>query len=443
MNPLRSFVGLSEIARLGLQNLRRHFLRSVLTALGIILGVAAVITMVSIGEGSKRAALDQIERLGARNIVIRSVRPPEAAQNQGGNQRSWQVSYGLTRNDLRTLRGQFRDADNVVPLKSIGAEVLKNQFKQVSQAFGTTPEFQDVANLTVARGRFLGERDVEDRIGVAVLGSQVAHDLFPFSDPINDTVRIDHQVFRVIGVMAPVGLSGGAGAALVGRDLNNDVYVPVTTARDRFNDLIVRRASGAFSAENVEISEIYYEAPVRERVLPDAARLERLLEARHPDMKDIDLIVPYELLEAAEREALQSKILLGSIAGISLLVGGIGIMNIMLASVTERTREIGIRRALGATRDHIIWQFVMETGVISALGGMIGVGLGIALTFAIDWAGPTIMEYFRTDAQITAELRLWSIVLSFAVATMTGVVFGLYPAIVAARQDPIVALRHD
>ncbi len=442
MHPIRSILGLSEIARLGLANLRLHFLRSVLTALGIILGVAAVITMVSIGEGSKQAALDQIERLGARNIVIRSVKPPEPASRQG-NQRGWSVSYGITRADLAVLLDQFEDADNIVPLKAVGAEVIKNEVKQTSQAFGTTPEFLDVANLTVDRGRFVSQQDVDDRVGVAVLGSQVARDLFPYSDPLGDTLRIDHQVFQIVGVMEPVGLSGGAGAALVGRDLNNDVYLPITTARDRFNDLIVRRASGAFSADNVEISEVYYEAPSRSRVLLDAERLERLMAARHKNLTDIDLVVPYELLETAEREALQSNILLGSIAGISLLVGGIGIMNIMLASVTERTREIGIRRALGATRDHIVWQFVMETGVISALGGVIGVGLGIGLTFAIDWAGPAIMEYFRTDAEITTALRLWSIVLSFAVATLTGVVFGLYPAVVAARQDPIVALRHD
>jgi putative ABC transport system permease protein len=442
MTPFRSILGLSEIARLGLQNLRLHFLRSVLTALGIILGVAAVITMVSIGEGKKQAALDHIERLGARNIVIRSVKPPEPQSSQG-NQRGWSVSYGLTRADLGVILDQFPEAEHVVPLKSVGAEIIKNEFKQGSQAFGTTPEFIDVANLRVARGRFLSQQDIEDRVGVCVLGSEVAADLFPYSDPLDDTLRIDHQVFQIIGVMEPVGLSGGAGAALVGRDLNNDVYLPITTARDRFNDLIVRRASGAFSADNVEISEIYFETRTRDRVLVDAARLERLMDARHRNKTDIDMIVPYELLETAEREALQSNIMLGSIAGISLLVGGIGIMNIMLASVTERTREIGIRRALGATRDHIVWQFVMETGVISALGGVLGVLLGIGLTFAIDWAGPTIMEYFKTDAQITTELRMWSIVLSFAVATLTGIIFGLYPAVVAARQDPIVALRHD
>ncbi len=433
---------LFETIRLGLSNLRVHLLRSVLTALGIILGVAAVITMVSIGEGAKQSALDQIERLGARNIIMRSVRPPQAAQDSGGNRRGWQLSYGLTRQDLVLLQEQFTDAEAIVPLKSIGAEVLKDEKKQQSQAFGTTPAFMDVSGSRVARGRFITEQDVQSRVGVAVLGSQVALDLFPTSDPIGQTLRVDHQVFEVVGVMAPVGLSGGAGAALVGRDLNNDVYIPVTTARDRFNDLVVRRSSGSFSAEEIQFSEIYYDAPSRDRVVVDAERLSRILEVRHPGMKDIDLVVPFELLETAKRQALQSNILLGSIAGISMLVGGIGIMNIMLASVQERTREIGIRRALGATRDDIVRQFLIETGVISMLGGVLGVGLGIGLTFAIGAAAPWIASKLGSEA-IHSQLASWSIGLSFVVATVIGLVFGIYPAMVAARQDPIVALRHD
>ena len=431
-----------EIARLGLTSLRLHFLRSVLTALGIILGVAAVITMVSIGEGSKQAALDQIERLGARNIIIRSAKPPETA-NQGGQQRGWQISYGVERTDIDAIVEQFPDARNIVPLKAVGSELLRNENKMGSQAFGTTPDYRDVARIRIDRGRFIDDADVVERGAVAVLGAQVASDLFPFADPLGATLRIDQQVFRVVGVTEPVGLAGGAGAALVGRDLNKDVYIPITTARERFGDSIVRRGSGSFSAEQVEISEIYYEAPSRDRVLVDADRLKRLMDARHPGLRDINLIVPYELLETAEREALQSNILLGSIAGISLLVGGIGIMNIMLASVQERTREIGIRRALGATRDHIVYQFVVETGVLSALGGLLGVALGIGLTIAIDQLGPFIDEFFDTEADLSTQLTLWSVVLSFAVATLTGVIFGIYPAAVAARQDPIVALRHD
>jgi putative ABC transport system permease protein len=434
---------LFEILRLGLQNLRLHVLRSVLTALGIILGVAAVITMVSIGEGSKQAALDQIERLGARNIILRSSRPAQTDNPQSGNRRSWTVSYGLERSTLQAIEQQFTDAPTIVPLKSVGSEVLRAEARQVSQAFGTTPEFLRVAGLNVARGRFLTDEDIEQRMAVAVLGSETARALFPLDDPMGQTLRIDQQVFVIIGVMQPVGLAGGAGSALVGRDLNKDVYIPVTTARDRFNDLVVRRSSGSFTAEEIEISEIYYEAPTRARVMADAARLERLLTVLHPGLRDVEIVVPVELLEAAERTALQTNILLGAIAGISLLVGGIGIMNIMLASVTERTREIGIRRALGATRDHIVWQFVVETGVLSALGGIIGVALGIGMTFLIGWGAPKIAEFLRSDAEISTALTSWSIVLSFAVATLTGLIFGIYPAIVAARQDPIVALRHD
>lgn len=432
-----------EIIRLGLNNLRLHLLRSILTALGIILGVAAVITMVSIGEGSTRLALEQIERLGARNIIIRSTKPPEASDAGQGGGRSWQVTYGLKRDTLAAIQHNFADARRIVPLKAVGSEVLRNEIRQTSQAFGTLPEFQEVANINIARGRFLTREDVEQRAGVAILGHQVAQRLFPIEDPLGRTVRIDDHVFEVVGITAPVGLSGGAGAALIGRDLNHDVYLPITTAESRFGDLITRRVAGQFSAEQVEIMEIYIEAPTRNAVRLFASRLQRVLEVRHPNLRDVDLIVPFELLDTAERTQMQSNIVFGSIAGISLLVGGIGIMNIMLASVTERTREIGVRRALGATRDHIVYQFVVETGVLSAVGGIIGVLLGIGVTFGIGYAAPYLSEMLDTDAQIATALTMWSVILSFAVATLTGLIFGIYPAIVAARQDPIVALRHD
>ncbi len=432
---------LLEIIRLGLTSLRLHFLRSVLTALGIILGVAAVITMVSIGEGTKQLALEQIERLGARNIIIRSVKPTEARQS--GQQRGWQVSFGLERATFDHLVESIPDADGIVPLKAVGSEVIRNEIKKTSQAFGTTEDYLRITNLRVDRGRYLTEFDIEGGAPVAVIGSQIAHDYFPLEDPLGQTLRIDEQSFEIIGILKPVGLAGGAGAALVGRDLNNDVHIPITCVRQRFGDVVMRRTSGAFSAERVELSEIVYEAPTRDRVLLDAERIQRIIETHHPGMRDVDMIVPYELLENAEQEAMQSNILLGAIAGISLLVGGIGIMNIMLASVTERTREIGVRRALGATRAHIVWQFVVETGVISALGGLVGVALGIGMTWVVNLIGPYLMEAFDTGTPIRTQLAGWSIGLSFAIATLTGLVFGIYPALVAARQDPIVALRHD
>jgi putative ABC transport system permease protein len=424
---------LLETIRLGLANLRLQLLRSILTALGIIFGVAAVITMVSIGEGATAEALAQIERLGAKNIIVRSQRPPDASNQQGAQQRSWVQRYGITQSDLDVLIENFPEADAIVPLKECGSQLLRGAKQQTSQAFGTTPDLLRVAGLSVARGRYLTPEDLEQQTLVAVIGPEVAKELFPREDPIGQPLRIDDKVFSVVGVLEPVGLSGGAGAALVGRDLNLDVHLPITTVRAIFGDQVVRRSSGSFQASEVQVQEVYIQSPTRESVLVDAERIRRIMEVRHPGLTDIGLIVPYELLENARRRARTGLWISASIAAISLLVGGIGIMNIMLANVTERTREIGIRRALGATRKHIVSQFLVETSVLSAAGGLIGVALGVALSIGIDLATPIL----------PTKITLWSIVVAFCVAAATGLIFGIYPARKASQQDPIVALRHD
>jgi putative ABC transport system permease protein len=440
---------LLETIRLGLANLRLQMLRSILTALGIIFGVSAVITMVSIGEGSTAEALAQIERLGARNIIIRSKQPPESPQQQGGQRNSRMLKYGLTREDLRVIKENFPDASAIVPLKEVGSQVLRGSIAQTSQTFGTDPNFVRVARLTVARGRYLNDTDMREQSLVAVIGPAIAQDLFPLEDPIGKTFRVDEAVLQVVGVLEPIGLSGGAGAALVGRDLNQDIHIPITTARAVMGDTVVRRSSGSFSMTEVEVHEIYLEAPTRERVVPDALRIRRLLESRKPRMDDVTMIVPYELLESARQRAITGQWISGAIAGISLLVGGIGIMNIMLANVTERTREIGIRRALGATRKHIVAQFLVETSVLSAIGGLVGVALGIGFSLSIGWVVPQLHQLpligdsVPADASLPTVLSLWSIIVAFLVAAATGLIFGIYPARKAAMQDPIVALRHD
>ncbi|MEZ6234545.1 MAG: ABC transporter permease [Phycisphaerales bacterium] len=440
---------LIETIRLGLHNLRLHMLRSILTALGIILGVAAVITMVSVGEGSKREALLQIERLGARNIIIRSIKPPDASNNAAGQQRSFISRYGISRSDFDVLEEQFGDAEAIVPVKAVGSEILRGALRTVSQAYGTTPELADVANLRVSRGRYLAPGDLADGAMVCVLGSKVAEHFFPFDDPLGQNLRIDDKSLTVIGVLAPVGLSGGAGAALIGRDLNLDVHIPFTTARLAFGDIVQRRESGSFSSSEVQVEEVYLQVRDRERVGLDAQRVRRTMAVRHPALEDIQIIVPFELLEQARRVALTWNLVLGFIAGISLLVGGIGIMNIMLASVTERTREIGIRRAVGATRKHILAQFLVETSVLSAIGGLVGVGLGVGVSVGIPLlmpvlaATPVIDQWVSAEFALPTQVTLWSILLSFGVATVIGLVFGIYPAIQASKQDPIVALRHD
>ena len=227
------------------------------------------------------------------------------------------------------------------------------------------------------------------------------------------------------------------------------MHIPITTAKLEFGDIVLRRQSGAFSGEEVEVSEMYLAAPNASSVIGMAEHVRQVISVDHPDMKDVEVIVPWELLENVKRTTAAMNILLTAIAAISLLIGGIGIMNIMLATVVERTREIGIRRAVGATRRNIVTQFLVETGTLSAAGGLIGIVLGVGVSVALEGLLPLLLQFpglgSIADSGISLETQVttWSIVLSFVVAAATGVVFGIYPAIVASRQDPIVALRHD
>jgi putative ABC transport system permease protein len=439
---------LLEIVRLGLKNLRLHKLRSTLTSLGIILGVAAVIVVTAIGEGNKRAALRDIQALGATNVIVRSVKPAEAGNT--GQTRSFLVAYGITFQDHRRLQDSIRDALDIVPLKAVGSEVIFGATRIQSQAFGTSPRLLEVARLDIEpRGRYLTDEDQETGAPVCVIGSEVAKQLFKLRDPLGADLRIDDRVFRVVGVLRPVGLAGGTGSALVGRDLNKDIHIPISTAERNFGNVVVRRQAGSFSGEEIELSEVYLVAPNTEAVINLSERVRRIMETGHPAMADAQVIVPWELLENAKRQLMVWNIMLVAIAAISLLVGGIGIMNIMLASVTERTREIGIRRALGATRKHIVLQFLVETGSLSTLGGIVGIAVGIGVALGLGTVVPLLLklDFFRgmASSRVTLEpqVTLWSIVVSFLVAAGVGLVFGIYPAIVASRKDPIEALRHD
>ncbi len=434
--------------RLGLQNLRLHKLRSFLTSLGIILGVGAVIVMVAIGEGTKNEALRDIQALGATNIIIRSIRPPES-QSFSSEERSFIASYGIVREDLRRLRHFVEDAVQIVSIKAVGDEMSYKSHRMASQAFGTSPGLIEVASLRVDRGRYISDEDMEQRTNVAVIGDQVARQFFPLEDPLGKEFRIGERLFRVIGVLHPVGLAGGTGSALVGRDLNRDVHIPITTAELEFGDTVFRRQTGSFSGEEVQISEIYVTAEATDTVLDTAKRVTRIMAAGHDDLGDVEIIVPWELLENVKKTQLVWNIVLITIAAISLLIGGIGIMNIMLASVTERTREIGIRRAMGATRRHIIAQFLVETGTLSSVGGVLGIMLGVGGSVAIGrfipWllSQPAFSKIVTSEIQLATEVTGWSIIASFIVAAAVGLIFGLYPAMIASRQDPIVALRHD
>ncbi|MEM0914265.1 MAG: ABC transporter permease [Planctomycetota bacterium] len=426
-----------ETLRLGINNLWLHKLRSLLTALGIIFGVAAVIAMVAIGEGNKQKALADIRQLGVTNIILRSVQPAQGESMAEGNQRLSQ--YGLKRVDQRRIEQTVGPVRNIVPLKRVGSQVYRTVRQAPAEVYGTTPELREVMSLRLEdprRHRYLTDEDMNAAENVAVIGAAIADRLFPLEDPIGKRFMVDSQPFEVVGVLRRIGLAGGAGGALVGRDLNFDIHIPLPSAISRFGDVRSDRSSGGL-ASSVEISELVVRVPHEDDVPFVAGQLERVVAIEHSEEQDVTAIVPLELLMQAERTQAMFNALMIAIASISLLVGGIGIMNIMLASVTERTREIGVRRAMGATRYHIVLQFLVETTVLSGLGGLIGVGLGLAGV-----VGLTILHRF-VEALERPEATMWSIAVSFIVATSVGVIFGLYPAVQASRQDPIVALRHE
>ena len=413
---------------LGLRSLALHKLRSTLTALGIIFGVSSVIAMLSIGEGANWEAQEEIKKLGSQNVILRSQKPKE--QEQTGVTRSEVIEYGLTHEDFIRVRDTVPGVKTLVPLRMARVDGRNNTQRLDVQVVGTTAEYLDVANSRLARGRFITESDQKAFRNICAIGARVARSLFPISDPLNQEVRLGSDVYRVVGIMEETGAATGTGSTDID-DRNKDVYIPIDTFDRRFGEVLVRVVSGARHTERVEIHQIIAALESDEGV-PAAARALRGLLERFHNSTDYEVVVPLELLLQKERTKRIFNIVLGSIAAISLLVGGIGIMNIMLATITERTREIGIRRALGAKRRDIVVQFLIETIVLSTSGGLLGMALGTAIPFAVEAASGmrTIVTPF-------------SLAISFGISVAVGIVFGLYPARRAALMDPIEALRRE
>jgi putative ABC transport system permease protein len=417
-----------------------HKLRSFLTMLGTILGVGSVIAMLAIGEGSKREAVEQIRRLGATNVIIRSVKPEvgnDAPQSSGSaNSNRGRVSrvleYGLRYRDYDRLVATMPTVDKSVPIALVRKNAQHDEFRiENARILGTTPEYLAIKGLKLYRGRFLTDTDIGRTANVAVLGAGAATRLFSFTDPIGKSVLLGDGAYSVIGVLGRQD-SGSAKAGAIGQqDFNNDIYVPISAAQSRFGELQMIVRAGGTDFERTQLNEITLAVNDENLVSQTAAMARVLLAQEHRGKEDFEIQVPLELLRQAEQEKRIWNVVLGSIAGISLLVGGIGIMNIMLATVTERTREIGIRRALGARRRDITAQFLVETIVLSAIGGLLGVAVGIAIPLVVSWT-----------SDIKTALSWWSIVMAFGIAVAIGVVFGVYPARRAALMDPIEALRH-
>lgn len=423
------FIRFVAAVRLGVKSLQLHKLRSFLTILGVVFGVCSVIIMLAIGEGIRYEAVQKIKELGASNVIVRSVKPTStSAAGEGGGA----IRYGLTASDLRRIVASVPTLAGITAIRDHRRSLTSHDRGIDGRVVGVTPGYQNVANLRMRNGRFITQLD-EDRVsGVAVLGATVAESLFPLEDPVGKLIRLDgDQYYTVIGVIESRAVSSEQSNGGPAEDLNADVYIPFATDRGRFGETVAFDRAHGMPPEKLEIRQITLTLTDSKYVKRTAEVVADILRENHQH-GDTVMTVPLDLLEKAEQTQRIFTLVLGAIACISLLVGGIGIMNIMLATVTERTKEIGLRRALGARRHDIIFQFLVETLVLTSTGGLLGVICGIALSHQVTrWAG------------IATMIQLWSPVMAFATSVLVGIVFGLYPARRAAMMDPIEALRHE
>ena len=432
-----------QTLRLAFKSLFLQKLRASLAALGIFIGTTTVIWLVAMGEGVSYQAQQQIKDLGSTNIIIRSVKPTTPKGRNDSNDRVQR--YGILRADYARFLSNIPTITGAVRMREL-RRTLHYQDRFVDAVLvGCSDEYLELNRLEIARGRWFRQQDHGEN--VIVLAHGLAHRLFPGENPIGKPVWVANDLYRVIGQTRYRAASAAIGGSLSSRDYDLDAYIPLETLYRRVGDFVMERRPGSFTGEIVELSQVTLTVDSIDDVDVTARVVESLL-AKYHDQPDYAVVVPKELLRQAQRTRAMFNVLLVVIAGISLLVGGIGIMNIMLATVTERTREIGIRRALGATRRHITSQFLTESVVLTVTGGLLGVACGLTCK-PIFRAARQVAITLWPDAvpQIVRELEpritAWSVVLSVAIAVTVGVVFGVYPAKKAANMDPIEALRHD
>jgi putative ABC transport system permease protein len=407
--------------RQGLDSLLVHKLRTSLTMLGMIFGVAAVVSMLSIGAGAQQQVMAFIEQLGVRNLIVEA----KESTDWQAQQKIRQVSPGLTFHDLRSIRSNTVGVEESMARKRFTpSKMIPKAQHDMPVIYGVTPVYQKIVNLRVVAGRFFDSEEDARAAAVCVLGEGANANLFGQQEAVGRYVKVNEQWFHVIGVVGPQLSAQTPLAGLPAQDLNNLIYVPLYAAMLRLED--------TYSELRDEIDGIYLHLDARTDSFQTAAVVRSILNVSHHDAGDFSVIVPAELL--AEQRSTQRifEIVMVAIAAISLLVGGIGIMNIMLAGILERTHEIGVRRAVGARQSDISRQFLVEALLISFVGGVTGIVFGIGISRLIAWL-----------AGWSTIVTLTSILLAFLVSAAVGLVFGIYPAMKAARLDPVEALRYE
>jgi len=395
-----------------------HKFRSFLTMLGIIFGTASVITMVSIGEGAKLQAIAKYKDMGISNIIIRDKDLTEAELEQV----RMKFSQGLSLTDAKVISEIVPGVIDVAPQTEKKIDAKFGDKSSKSTVIGVTPSIVNILNYEIGNGMFINKDHYDRQLKVCFLGASVAHELFGYENPVGQSVKLDDQWFEVVGVMQTKSLFTETVGELAARDLNNDIYIPLTTFTKRI------AKENRFASE---IKQLTVKLENSDKLAQSAVVIRSILNRHHFNNNDFSIIIPLELLKQEEKETRIYNLLLASIAAISLIVGGIGIMNIMLASVLERTSEIGIRRAIGARQVDILNQFVTEAVVMSVTGGIIGVLLGISLSFIISFA-----------TEVHTSLTLYSIFIAFGFSALVGITFGYLPAKKAAELKPVDSIRY-
>ncbi len=426
-------------------------LRSILTSLGIIFGVASVIAMLAIGSGAEQEILEKMKLLGTNNIIIKPLdkkKMKELAEAEADESSSdakkdntEKFSPGLTLGDMNSIRKLVPTVDRVAPELIFEVSAIRKNTKRLVNLVGINRDYLKINNFTISEGNDFSDLSFKKSEDVCLIGSDVSKKLFPTDNPIGEVIKCDEQWFRVIGILSEKKISKENIQNLGIRDFNMDIYIPLETMFVRFNNRSIvtkaeleRRNRRGEQAEvnNNQLDQVTVAFRNSEDIRSSVDIIHRILERRHNFVKDFEIVVPELLLEQEQSTKRIFNIVLGAIASISLIVGGIGIMNIMLASVLERTREIGIRKAVGATRSDILLQFLSEAVAISLSGGIIGIILGVSTSYIIE-----------NLTEIKTIVTPFSVIISFVVSISIGLLFGITPARRASMQDTIELLRYE